>query len=432
VITSFLAQVLCILALFHVAVVSADTPTTVGAAPIQESTPTPQESGVQVGTTPVAHAQDTATVQQATSTQTSVTPTQTSVTPTQTSVTPAQTSVTPTPIAPTQTPVTSTQTPISPTQTAPVPRTSHLAVQVSDAVVSVEGVASSEVFVSLMDIEPGVRAFHLSLRFDPQIVRLVDADENAANGIQVLLAPTFVASQVARIAENRVDNGTGQIALGVLLHQDNSVHETLSWQKVATLNWIGQKKGNSVISVNRSSHLVMSDGQQLEPDSTHDGTVFVRLPGQIQGIVRLQGREEYSSASVTSSLAAAYVDTVRVSPNGRFDVASSHGEGFYTLMALAPGYLSAESDRPVKLTVGSVIDLKEVTLYGGDANGDDRIDVRDLSYVAWHLNTDDAHADINGDGQVDILDLSLVAGNFGHVGPTVWHVAATDDVPAAH
>jgi hypothetical protein len=125
------------------------------------------------------------------------------------------------------------------------------------------------------------------------------------------------------------------------------------------------------------------------------------------------------------------MDTVRVSSDGSFSIASSHGEGFYTLTAFAPGYLSAESDRPAKLTVGSVIGLKEITLYGGDANGDDRIDVRDLSYVAWHLNTDDARADINGDGQVDILDLSLVAGNFGRAGPTAWQVTATDSEPQA-
>ena len=72
-----------------------------------------------------------------------------------------------------------------------------------------------------------------------------------------------------------------------------------------------------------------------------------------------------------------------------------------------------------------MIDLGEVTLYGGDATGDNRIDIRDLSYVAWHFDSGDAKADLNGDGQVDILDLSLVAGNFGRVGPTVWRVPVT-------
>ena len=73
-----------------------------------------------------------------------------------------------------------------------------------------------------------------------------------------------------------------------------------------------------------------------------------------------------------------------------------------------------------------VIDIGTVTLLGGDVNGDDRVDIRDLSYVAWHFDEYDEKADINQDGQVDILDLTLTAGNFGQVGPTVWTVTVTE------
>jgi hypothetical protein len=55
-------------------------------------------------------------------------------------------------------------------------------------------------------------------------------------------------------------------------------------------------------------------------------------------------------------------------------------------------------------------------------NGDNRVDVRDLSYVAWRFGGADAQADINDDGVVDILDLTMTAGNFGQVGPTTWTV----------
>ncbi len=73
-----------------------------------------------------------------------------------------------------------------------------------------------------------------------------------------------------------------------------------------------------------------------------------------------------------------------------------------------------------------MVHLGEITLLGGDVNDDNRIDIRDLSYVAWHFDGYDARADINGDGQVDILDLSLTAGNFGRIGPTTWHVPDQD------
>jgi hypothetical protein len=67
--------------------------------------------------------------------------------------------------------------------------------------------------------------------------------------------------------------------------------------------------------------------------------------------------------------------------------------------------------------------LAPVTLLGGDVNGDNLIDIRDLSYVAYHLGGPDAQADINGDGKVDILDLTMIAGNFGIKGPTLWPIS---------
>jgi len=53
-------------------------------------------------------------------------------------------------------------------------------------------------------------------------------------------------------------------------------------------------------------------------------------------------------------------------------------------------------------------------------NGDDRVDIRDVSYIAWRFGQADPQADANRDGRVDILDLTLTAGNFGKSGPTIW------------
>jgi hypothetical protein len=424
----------------HVAVVAADAPmqgvapTTPVGTPTSEvetptipvgagtatpsSTPAPQGSdGEPAGatTTPLPPAQPTSAPAESSIEQ------QATVTPTlEATNTPTIAPSTPTPTPPSVTPAPATPEP-------PLPGTSYLAIQVSESVVSVGGTASSEVFVFFKDVQPGISGYHLSLRFDPQIVGIVDADGNAANGTQVAPSDFFVSLQGGRqrVAENRVDNGAGEISLTVMQEGSTPVDGTPSWRRVATLTWAGQREGNSVVSVGGDSHFVGRDGRTFAPDAANNGTVFVRLPGRVRGRVVLQGRIENGSAQVTSSLATARADTANADTDGRFALTTSHGEGFYTLVASAPGYLSAAGHRPVKLTVGSAIDLGEVTLYGGDVNGDDRIDVRDLSYVAWHLNADDARADINGDGQVDILDLSLIAGNFGRVGPTVWQIPAT-------
>jgi hypothetical protein len=314
----------------------------------------------------------------------------------------------------------------TPTPSSPLPGTAHLAVQVGESVVAVGGTASSEVFVSLTDVQPGISGFSLNLRFDPKVVQVVDADGIAGNGTQVETVTFFVGPQVGpqTVTENRVDNVAGEIWLTVMQEGDTPVHDTPSWYKVATLVWTGSREGNSVVSVGSASYFVGPGGQRFELDAARNGTVFVRKPAQIQGTVWLQGRETSDGAQVACELSAARVDTVGARPDGRFVLTTSHGEGFYTVRASAPGYLSAEGDRPVKLTVGSSVDLGEVVLYGGDATGDDRVDIRDLSYVAWQFDGDDAKADINGDGQVDILDLSLIAGNFGRVGPTSWELPA--------
>ncbi len=50
----------------------------------------------------------------------------------------------------------------------------------------------------------------------------------------------------------------------------------------------------------------------------------------------------------------------------------------------------------------------------GDANGDNKVDVQDLSYLLTHWNKSDAPtADFNHDGKVDIVDLSALLSNWG-------------------
>lgn len=48
----------------------------------------------------------------------------------------------------------------------------------------------------------------------------------------------------------------------------------------------------------------------------------------------------------------------------------------------------------------------------GDINGDNVIDILDLTLVAIHFGTNDPTADVNADGQVNILDLAKVASHY--------------------
>lgn len=102
------------------------------------------------------------------------------------------------------------------------------------------------------------------------------------------------------------------------------------------------------------------------------------LQGEIQGLVHLEG--------VQSSLGV-YVqvrgEVHNVGPGGAFTLLAP--DGTFDIVIGAPGYLSMIlPDAQIKS--GQVLNVPELTLPFGDANGD---------------------------GRIDILDLSLAAGNFG-------------------
>jgi hypothetical protein len=358
-----------------------------------DGTPTPTATGV--SSTPLPEEADTATPTALPAATATLTPTL-EVVPTAT-LTPTAT------IVPTPT-LTPTAPAPTPTMTPHSTDTTHIAVLLSDTVVPVGGSANSEVFVSLVDVENDIQRIELVLTFDPTIVQVV-----SQGGVQVATNATLA-----------LDNEHGQIALSLDVMQDVLIENADDWVKMATITWSAQQEGKSVVTIADATQFVAYDGTARLPDATYNGVVFARAPGTIQGTVRLQGRENHEGVSVSGALSSVRFDRERTDADGQFAIATSHGEGFYTIVVAMPGYLSAEGDRPVKMTVDSVIDIGEITLYGGDVNGDNRIDIRDLAYVAWHFDAYDPKADINQDGQVDILDLTLTTGNFGRQGPDIW------------
>jgi len=51
----------------------------------------------------------------------------------------------------------------------------------------------------------------------------------------------------------------------------------------------------------------------------------------------------------------------------------------------------------------------------GDLNGDGRVTILDLTYVAARFGSSAPTADLNGDGRVDILDVVIIADHYGSV-----------------
>jgi hypothetical protein len=67
--------------------------------------------------------------------------------------------------------------------------------------------------------------------------------------------------------------------------------------------------------------------------------------------------------------------------------------------------------------------LSKLVLLGGDANGDDVIDIGDAAIIGGQFGMSpptNPQADINADNTVNILDLALMGGNFGKDSATAY------------
>jgi|GEM_PF-3278524 len=147
----------------------------------------------------------------------------------------------------------------------------------------------------------------------------------------------------------------------------------------------------------------------LIPHTAQNGTLEIDIsPPCLRCTVNLQGRANHSGVLVTSSTG----EQAQSYPNGLFAIAAT-GE----LNLTAPGYLSTQMAASAGLTAGEPkIDACQVTLLAGDANGDNTVNILDLTYLAGRYQSADPTADLNASGLVDILDLALAAGNYQRQG----------------
>jgi YVTN family beta-propeller protein len=131
----------------------------------------------------------------------------------------------------------------------------------------------------------------------------------------------------------------------------------------------------------------------------------------ITGRISLQGRANNQGAILTSTTGP----HTTTDENGGFGL---YYEGQMDLYIRHPGYLDVLTT--IKGTPGAGLNVGKIQMLGGDVNGDNRIDILDISFVGYRFASTDARADLNDDGVVDILDLSMVGANFGQAGPVRW------------
>lgn len=155
---------------------------------------------------------------------------------------------------------------------------------------------------------------------------------------------------------------------------------------------------------------VLPSAESTEAVLSLTGAIF----GQIQ---QRQGKPVSIQLLLTSS--SGDVVDLLIGEQGEFQI-DGLAAGDYTLVALAPGYLSRRTQ--FTLAEGETLELPLATLSAGDLNLDDRVDLNDIVLMAANYDGPAvmAEADLNGDEWVDISDLTIIGAQFGAEGPLPW------------
>ena len=145
--------------------------------------------------------------------------------------------------------------------------------------------------------------------------------------------------------------------------------------------------------------------------------VITKQTVTFSGAILLQGRTDHSGTAIflteTSCAEASFTESAATTKvDGSFEIIAAADQDFECLRASHPGYLSAQQSFPGQ-------SLGSFTLPGGDANGDQVVDILDLAMIATLYRTDDPIGDINGDGLVNIFDLVITASNYQERGPII-------------
>lgn len=161
-------------------------------------------------------------------------------------------------------------------------------------------------------------------------------------------------------------------------------------------------------------------GSSIPADGPDPLTITINPAPTIAGTATLQAAGSGATAravtvNVTNLL---YQSNAQFAAGGTFSIAIPTA-GNYTLSATASCHISAAKESVDAPSAGH-----SATLLAGDVNGDDLVNIQDLSAIGSLFGQTGiftcANMNADGAGTINILDLSLTASNYGKVGPIAW------------
>ncbi len=247
------------------------------------------------------------------------------------------------------------------------------------------------------------------LTFDPEVIEVIDPDDDASNGT-IVPGDIFPPGEY-EVAQEVVDNASGQVRYAITLLRVPKAQPFNGSGVVAEIAVRARDEGASPLVL---ADVRVSDdaGRPIAVD-VQDGVLTVECPTTLSGHALLEGRDDHSAITVTLSGGLATLTDADGSylfgdvPAGTLVITFTYG-GFLTLVVT-----------DVTVIENAANELCTYTLPAGDLNGDQVVDILDLTMCAAALGTVSSTADVNADGIVDIYDLVLIGKNFKLTGPRV-------------
>jgi len=247
----------------------------------------------------------------------------------------------------------------------------------------------------------------LTLNYDPALLQVVDVVTTGAN----YFAGTLGAEVVRDDAAGRVRySAARQAGEAPLLGQATLLRVRFRAREVAGAT------ATAAIQIDPATvGLAAPGGVRIWPRAVTGDSLTILGSTTVSGVVRLQGRGDWSGAEVDALAGTAYGgDPAPVTTDAWGRYAFSATDDHYAIRVAIARYLHAQAEVDV---TGGAKALAMVELLGGDVDDDGRVGMTDITAISGLLfgaSVDAAAtaADINYDGWVDILDLALAAGNY--------------------
>ena len=220
---------------------------------------------------------------------------------------------------------------------------------------------------------------------------------------------------------------TSELAATVL----DAYNNRIPGQEVVFTTDLGSLNGDSTITktteADGNAYVTLTSEEagtatvEAKADSVTD-TVQVVFNPVLVGQVTEEGRPDPPDARWEITL------TVKFSQTGSVvltETVQTDASGYFTITELLPGtynvwvkhsHTLAQCEDGVEIEAGALTTVDFGTLFEGDANDDNLIDIVDFSIWKSLFGGSDPTADFNNDGLVDIVDFSMWKVNFGKTG----------------